>query len=46
MPDWKGYVRKSLPEGRLRGGMESEIHEEIAAHLEDVYREALARGAT
>ena len=46
MPDWKGYVRENLPEGRFRGEMESEIQEEIAAHLEDVYSEALARGAT
>jgi predicted permease len=46
MPDWKGYVRESLPEGRFRGEVASEIEEEIAAHLEDAYQEALARGAT
>ena len=46
MPDWKGYVRENLPEGRFRGEMKSEIEEEIATHLEDVYSEARARGAT
>lgn len=46
MPDWKGYVRENLPEGRFRGEMQAQIEEEIAAHLEDVYSEALAKGAT
>jgi predicted permease len=46
MRDWKGYVRENLPERRFRGEIEPEIHEEIAAHLEDVYTEALRRGAS
>jgi len=46
MPDWKKYVRENLPAGRFRGELGAEIQEEIAAHLEDAYREALRMGAT
>jgi putative ABC transport system permease protein len=46
MPDWKRFVRENLPEGRFPGEMPAEVQEEIAVHLEDVYTEALARGAT
>ncbi|MGD8319701.1 MAG: ABC transporter permease [Gemmatimonadota bacterium] len=46
MPDWKKIVGENLPAGRFRGEAGAEIREEIADHLEDVYREALAHGAT
>jgi len=46
MPDWKKYVGENLPGGRFRGELGAEIQEEIAAHLEDTYREALRMGAT
>jgi putative ABC transport system permease protein len=46
MPDWKRVVRENLPGGRFRGGMAAEIQEEIAAHLEDTYVDALRMGAT
>jgi len=44
MCDWKKHVEEHLPRERFRGDMESDIRDEIAAHLEDVYRAALARG--
>jgi predicted permease len=46
MPDWTKYIRKHLPRGRFRGEVEGDILEELAAHLEDAYREARTRGAT
>ncbi|MGW8266416.1 MAG: ADOP family duplicated permease [Longimicrobiales bacterium] len=46
MPDWKRYIRAHLPREGFRGEAEGEILEELAAHLEDAYREARARGAT
>ncbi|MCG6957253.1 MAG: ABC transporter permease [Gemmatimonadetes bacterium] len=46
MPDWKKIVRENLPLRRFRGEMGAELQEEIAAHLEDAYREALVHGAT
>ena len=46
MPDWTMYIRKHLPRDGFRGGLEGEILEELAGHLEDTYREALARGAS
>ncbi len=46
MRDWNRYVREHLPSEALRVESVTEIHEEIADHLEDTYSEALARGAT
>ena len=46
MPDWTRVVRENLPGGRFRGEMAAEIQEEIAAHLEDTYVDALRMGAT
>lgn len=46
MPDWRKIVRTHLPRARFRGEQDEEIVEELAAHLEEAYREALARGAT
>ena len=46
MPDWTTYIREHLPRDGFRGELEGEILEELAGHLEDAYREALARGAS
>ena len=46
MPDWTKYIRKHLPRDGFRGDVEGEILEELAAHLEDAYQEARARGAS
>ena len=46
MPDWTKYVRERLPLDRIRGGLETEILEELATHLEDTYQEARNKGAT
>jgi predicted permease len=46
MPDWTKYIKSHLPRQLMRGELEGEILEELAAHLEDTYTEALARGAT
>lgn len=44
MPDWRTIVRQHLRLPDLRGERESQIVTEIAGHLEDRYREALASG--
>lgn len=46
MPDWTKYIREHLPRDGFRGEAEGEILEELAAHLDDAYRAARARGAT
>lgn len=46
MPDWTKYIRRHLPLERFRGETESEILDELAAHLEDAYAEAVATGAS
>jgi predicted permease len=46
MPDWKRYVREHLPPLQLDPEREMEIVEELAQHLEAVYEEALANGAS
>ena len=46
MPDWTKYIRRHLPLDRFRGEMEGEILDELAAHLEDAYQEAVAGGAS
>ncbi|HTF37983.1 MAG TPA: ABC transporter permease [Blastocatellia bacterium] len=46
MPDWKHYVRKNLPPLALGPERELEMVDEMAQHLEAVYEEALADGAT
>ena len=45
MPDWKQYVRERLGSLGVGGAREQEIVEEIAQQLEQVYADALARGA-
>jgi putative ABC transport system permease protein len=44
--DWKRYVRQHLPALGLSGAREQEIVEEIAQQLDQVYADALARGAS
>jgi len=46
MPDWKQYVRDNLPPLALGPERELEMADEMAQHLEAVYEDALADGAT
>jgi putative ABC transport system permease protein len=46
MHDWKHYVRERLSSLGLAAEREMEIVEELANHLESVYEDALARGAS
>jgi len=46
MPDWNLYVRDHLPPLHVSPARESEIIQELALQLEQVYSDALARGAT
>ena len=46
MPDWKDYVRKNLPPLTLGPERELEMVDEMAQHLEAVYEESLAGGAS
>src|SRR5260221_12652 len=44
MPEWDGEIRKRLAGLSLTGPREAELMEEVSAHLDDVYRDGLARG--
>ena len=44
MPEWRAEIRARLASLRLRPERETEIVEELAQHVEDRYREALAAG--
>ena len=46
MPDWKPHIRARLASLRLSPSREAEIVEELAQHLDDRWRELVARGAT
>ena len=46
MPDWREEVRKRLSRLRLEPAHESEVVEELAQHLEDVYGRSLKTGAS
>ena len=46
MPDWKHYVRNNLPPLALGPERELEMVDEMAQHLEAVYEDALADGAS
>lgn len=46
MPDWKHYVRHNLAPLKLGPARELEMADEMAQHLEAVYEDALAAGAT
>jgi putative ABC transport system permease protein len=45
-PDWKRYVRDQLPHLAIDTEREMEIVEELAEHLDAVYQDALAKGAS
>ncbi|UCG87593.1 MAG: ABC transporter permease [Gemmatimonadota bacterium] len=46
MRDWKRYVRENLALPALGDGDDEAIVEELAGQLEDLYREAIGRGAS
>jgi predicted permease len=46
MPEWKEEIRKQLAALRLEPARENEIVEELAQHLESLYKELRADGAT
>jgi putative ABC transport system permease protein len=46
MPEWKQEIHKQLAAARLEATREAEIVEELAQHLESLYEELLADGAT
>jgi hypothetical protein len=46
MPDWKQYVRDNLPPLALGPERELEMVDELAQHLEAVYVDARAEGAS
>jgi predicted permease len=46
MPDWTGAIRAQLSGLRLTPERELELVEELEAHLDDLYRESVAAGAT
>src|SRR5262245_56424661 len=46
MPNWKAYIKRRLRAEHLEPERESGIIEELAQHLDDQYRELLARGET
>jgi putative ABC transport system permease protein len=45
MPDWVGFVRARLDLGTLQRARQERIVRELAAQLEDFYRDAIDRGA-
>jgi putative ABC transport system permease protein len=45
MPDWRAYVRDRIRLPAMSPEREEEIVEELAAQLDDVFRDALNRGA-
>jgi len=46
MRDWKSYLRQRLSLPEMEGHWDERMISELADHLEDIYREALARGAS
>ena len=46
MPDFKPHIRPRLASLRLSPSREAEIAEELAQHLDDRWRELVARGMT
>jgi predicted permease len=46
MREWQPEIERRLRGAQLDAASEAQIAEELAQHLEDVYRERLARGAT
>ena len=46
MRDWEAFVREHLDLPEMRGHREERMVSELAAHLEDVFEDALRRGVT
>lgn len=46
MPDWTNEIRRRLASLKLEPARENEIVEELAQHLDDVYRRSLESGAS
>ena len=46
MPDWANEVRARLASLHLSPTREAEIVDELSQHLDDLYRESIAAGAT
>ena len=46
MPDWAQHVRPRLSSLRLSAMRENEIVDELSQHLEDRWRELIARGTS
>ena len=46
MPDWAQHVRPRLSSLRLSAMRENEIVDELSQHLEDCWRELIARGTS
>ena len=46
MPDWRYYLRNNLAPLELGPEREAQMVEEMAQHLEAIYEDALADGAT
>lgn len=44
MPDWKKLVQKRMAAPKIRHDLKEEITAELAAHMEEIYEEALAKG--
>ena len=44
MPDWSEEIRNRLADARIEPAQESEIVEELAQHLDDVYQRSIAKG--
>src|SRR5262245_51460105 len=46
MHEWEHHIRKAIGRLRLDPAQEGQVVQELAQHLDDRYREELARGAT
>lgn len=44
MPDWKSLVQKRMTRLELRGSLKEDVTAELAAHLEEIYGQAHAKG--
>src|SRR5512140_3216526 len=44
MHDWQAFVRRQLQVNGVRPGREARLVSEVAAQLEDLYRDAILRG--
>jgi len=46
MPDWTDFLRRRLELPKMKGHRDERMIRELADHLEDIHRDALANGAT